>query len=136
MSHNQVVLLLGANLEDKNLNIKTAQELISKRIGKIIKNSEIIETEPVGFESNNNFLNQALFIQTEFSPVSVLNAVKSIEKEMGRVYTKPKSAALYEDRIIDIDILIFNNLIFESNRLMLPHHQIRSRNFVKTLLKF
>ncbi len=136
MSHNQVVLLLGTNLGDKNLNIKTAQGLIGKRIGEIIKNSEIIETEPVGFESNNNFLNKALFIQTEFSPISVLNLIKSIEQEMGRVYTKSKSDALYEDRIIDIDILTFNNLIFESSRLMLPHHQIRSRNFVKTLLKF
>lgn len=133
MSHNQVILLLGTNLGDKKQNIKTAKELINKEIGEIKKNSETIETNPIGFESENFFLNQALFIETHLSPIELLNNVKSIEKKMGRVYS---TSDRYQDRIIDIDILAYNNIHFESKRLILPHHQITSRNFVKTLLKF
>lgn len=134
MSHNQVILLLGTNLGDKNLNLQTAQQLISSRIGEIIKKSEIIETEPVGFNSENNFLNQAITVKTGCSPINLLNSLKSIETEMGRIYIRKKINEKYEDRIIDIDILFFNSLKYESNRLCIPHHQVYSRNFVKKLL--
>lgn len=134
MSHNQVILLLGTNLGDKNLNLQTAQELIGSKIGEITKMSEILETEPIGFDSENNFLNQTLWISTTFSPLKLLNEIKLIENDMGRIYTKEKSETRYEDRIIDIDILFFNKIKYESNALILPHHQIFSRNFVKKLL--
>lgn len=134
MSHNQVILLLGTNLGDKYLNLQTARELIGSKIGEIIKLSEILETEPIGFESENNFLNQTIWVLTEFSPINLLNEIKLIEKEMGRIYTKDKVEGVYEDRIIDIDILTFNEIAYESKRLILPHHQIFSRNFVKKLL--
>lgn len=134
MSHNQVILLLGTNLGDKNFNLKTAQNLISNKIGEITKMSEILETEPVGFDSENNFLNQTIWVSTEFSPVQLLKKIKLIENEMGRNYTKNRTACEYEDRTIDIDILIFNDLSYKSNILTIPHHQIFSRNFVKMLL--
>lgn len=134
MSHNQVILLLGTNLGDKNLNLQTARTLIGSKIGEIVKLSEILETEPDGFESENNFLNQTIWVLTEFSPMKLLDEVKFIEKEMGRIYTKDKSEGIYEDRIIDIDILTFNEIQYESKRLILPHHQIFSRNFMKKLL--
>ncbi|SMC78798.1 2-amino-4-hydroxy-6-hydroxymethyldihydropteridine diphosphokinase [Moheibacter sediminis] len=134
MSHNQVILLLGTNLGDKNLNLQTAQELIGSKIGEITRMSEIIETEPVGFDSENNFLNQTLWISTEFSPMKLLTEIKLIENDMGRIYTRNRAEGKYEDRIIDIDILIFNSINFESKTLKLPHNQIFSRNFVKKLL--
>lgn len=134
MSHNKVILLLGTNLGDKNLNLKTAQSHISSKIGKIVKMSEILETEPVGFDSENNFLNQTIIVETEFSPIQLLNQIKLIENEMGRSYIKNRTAGEYEDRIIDIDILIFNEITYHSKALILPHHQIFSRNFVKMLL--
>lgn len=134
MSHNQAILLLGTNLGDKNQNLKSAEKRIIKEIGEVENKSEILETEPVGFISENNFLNQALLVHTSLSPVSLLKAVQSIEKEMGRIKTNPQQR--YEDRIIDIDILNFNGLIFESPQLKLPHPQVYSREFVKTLLKF
>lgn len=135
MSHNEVILLLGTNLGDKNLNIQTAEELIGKRIGAIIKKSEIIETAPIGFNSEHNFFNQTLFIQTILSPISLLKEIKIIENEMGRIYLK-KNQEKYEDRTIDIDILTYNQLFFECRILKIPHHQIDSRDFVKNLLRF
>lgn len=136
MSHNKVILLLGTNLGDKDLNLKTAESYISKRLGEIKNKSEIIETEPVDYDSDNPFLNQTVVIETEFSPIQLLNEIKSIEKEMGRTYIKNRNEGEFEDRIIDIDILSFNQIKFESTRLVLPHHQIISRNFVKLLLRF
>lgn len=133
MSYNQVILLLGTNLGDKKLNIKTACAFIDKEIGAIKKKSEIIETEPLGFDSVNIFFNQTVVVKTQLSPVQLLHKVKSIEKNMGRTYSSDER---YQDRIIDIDILKFNEIIFESKLLLLPHHQIDSRNFVKTILKF
>lgn len=134
MSHNQVILLLGTNLGDKNLNLQIAESHISKRIGTIKNKSKIIETEPVGFVSEHLFLNQTFSLETLCSPCFLLDEIKLIEQEMGRSYTKINEG--YEDRIIDIDILIFNQIKFESKRLVLPHHQIISRNFVKMLLSF
>ena len=131
MSYNQVILLLGTNLGDKKSNLQIAELLISKRIGRIIKKSQILETEPIGFDSMNIFLNQTLSINTALSPVSLLKAVKLIEAEMGRIKTNPE---IYEDRIIDIDILKFSNLTFKCKALKIPHHQINSRPFVKKLL--
>lgn len=134
MSYNHVILLLGTNLGDKKFNLKTAESHISKRIGTIVNKSEILETEPLGFESEHLFLNQTLVLETLLSPISLLNEIKSIEKEMGRDYKKINEG--YEDRVIDIDILVFNKINYDSNRLTLPHHQIISRNFVKMLLRF
>lgn len=134
MSYNQVILLLGTNLGDKNLNLNIARNLIGSKIGEITKMSEILETEPVGFDSENNFLNQTIWVSTKFSPIQLLIEIKLIEKEMGRIYKKTRVTEEYEDRTIDIDILIFNNLKYNSNSLTLPHHQIFSRNFVKMLL--
>lgn len=134
MSYNHVILLLGTNLGDKKSNLKRAESHISKRIGAIVNKSEILETEPLGFESVHLFLNQTLVLETLLSPLSLLNEIKSIEKEMGRDYKKKNEG--YEDRMIDIDILVFNKIRYESKRLTLPHHQIISRNFVKMLLRF
>lgn len=134
MSYNHVILLLGTNLGDKNLNLKTAESYISKRIGEIVNKSEILKTEPLDFESEHLFLNQTLVLETLLSPYSLLNEIKFIEKEMGRNYFKKNEG--YEDRIIDIDILRFNQIKFESEQLTLPHHQIITRNFVKMLLSF
>ena len=135
MSQNTVHLLLGSNLNSPKSNLETAQVWIEKEIGSIEKKSDIIETEPEGFVSEFNFLNQIIVVQTEFSPISVLKILKNIEQKMGRVYIV--SEQKYQDRIIDIDILTFNEIIFDSRILKIPHHQIISRNFVKnTALPF
>lgn len=129
MSQNKVQLLLGSNLNDRNKNLETAQLMIEREIGKIEKRSEILETTPEGFESEHDFLNQIIQIITGLSPISVLKIVKKIENEMGRTYVETHQK--YQDRIIDIDILKFNEIYFKSPELVIPHPQLINRNFVK-----
>lgn len=132
MSHNKVSLLLGSNLFDRNKNLTLAKSMIQNELGLIEKLSEIVETKPEGFESTNYFLNQVIHIKTNHSPFQLLQQVKKIEKQMGRVYLETEQK--YQDRLIDIDILIFNQIKFESRKLSLPHHQVYSRKFVKNIL--
>ncbi|NLN34115.1 MAG: 2-amino-4-hydroxy-6-hydroxymethyldihydropteridine diphosphokinase [Flavobacteriaceae bacterium] len=132
MSQNKISLLLGSNIFDRKKNLETASELIISKIGKIERSSKIIETVPEGFQSDHNFLNQVIEIRSEFSPMKVLKLAKEIEKAMGRIYIETSQA--YQDRIIDIDLLTFNSINFESKELSLPHHQVNSRKFVKKLM--
>ena len=134
MSLHYVVLLLGSNLGDTKSNLNQAIAKIENCLGKIIKTSEMIETQPINFESINIFRNIAINLTTTISPYSFLNAVKSIEKDMGR---KLDSSAVggYIDRIIDIDIVKFNNINFESEKLKIPHYKhLCEREFSKALL--
>lgn len=133
MSNNIVTLLLGTNLGDKNSNLEIARSLITSEIGEIIKISNILENDAEGFTTSNSFLNQKIEVSTEFSPIEMLNIVKKIEYSMGRIYEKPKEGELYIDRIIDIDILRYNNIYFFSDILTIPHNQIYTRDFIKDL---
>lgn len=134
MSSNNVILLLGSNLGNKKNNIELAIKFIEKKIGKIFASTEILITEPVEFVSNNNFCNIALCISTPLSPTLLLRKIKKIEEEMGRSkdsYAEGK----YLDRIIDIDIVIFNNIKFKSKFLEIPHSKhVYERDFSKELL--
>ena len=135
MSLHYVVLLLGSNLGDTKSNLNKAIAKIENRLGKVIKTSEMIETQPIEFESTNIFCNIAIGLTTTFSPYFFLKVVKSIEKEMGR---KLDSSAVggYIDRIIDIDIVKFNNINFESSKLRIPHHKhLYEREFSRFLLE-
>ena len=94
----------------------------------------MIETQPVEFGSINIFRNIAISLITTISPYSFLNIVKSIEKDMGRELDS-SAVGGYIDRIIDIDIVTFNNINFESKKLKIPHHKhLCEREFSKALL--
>ena len=134
MSQHKVVLLLGSNIGDKKNNLDTALERL-KELGNILKNSEYLTSEPVEFVSSNNFCNIATIIFTHFSPIQLLNYIKKIEIEMGRV-NDSKISGGYADRIIDIDIIKYNELKFTSERLEIPHKKhLFEREFSKILLK-
>ncbi len=120
MYNNKCILLLGSNLGDKKNNLDLAITLISKEIGTIKKKTKIIETQAVEYISDNNFLNQAIEVVTNLSPFQLLKTVKSIENRLGRK-NDTSSQGSYQDRIIDIDIVYFNNLIFKSYALQVPH---------------
>lgn len=132
MSHNRIVLLLGSNLGDQKINLITALSHIEREIGEVEKKSEVIKSVAEDFESENIFYNQTLTLSTVFSPMSILDKVKEIELAMGRVYDAGNQR--FQDRVIDIDILTFNELKFKSKRLVLPHPQIKARVFIKRLL--
>jgi 2-amino-4-hydroxy-6-hydroxymethyldihydropteridine diphosphokinase len=122
---NTVFLLLGSNLLDRLLMLTKAQEHIRILIGEISSTSKIYESAPWGFESKKSFLNQVLIIETALGPIEVLEQIKIIEKEMGRV----KTSINYESRTIDIDILFYNNKIIALPELIIPHPQLHKRRF-------
>lgn len=135
MSSHYVVLLLGSNLGDTEQNLKNAIAKIEKSVGNINFFSQMIESVPVEFVSNNIFRNIALGLFTQHSPFFLLKAIKRIEEEMGRL---SDSFAIGEvvDRLIDIDIVTYDNINFESNKLIIPHKKhFFERDFSKVLLQ-
>ncbi len=134
MSNNRVILLLGSNLKNKKKNLEVAKQLINQEIAKVIKESEILESQAEDYESPNTFVNQTIKIHTDLSPMQLLNKIKQIENSLGRVYQS--NGERYQDRIIDIDILTFNELRFKSYHLHIPHHQIHTRKFLNNITNF
>lgn len=134
MSYHLVTLLLGSNLGNRKENLERALNAISGKIGEIISKSEMMDTQAVEFVSNNIFCNIAIVIKTQFSPFNILNSVKGLERDMGRI--EDSSVTLqYKDRIIDIDIVKYDNLKFASKKLVIPHDKhLYERDFSKILL--
>lgn len=125
--HN-VYLGLGSNLGDRGENLSQAINQIEKRIGKIVATSAFYVTDPVGFDSENKFLNAACHVETHLTPEEILYVAQNIEKEMGRtIKSKDK---IYADRVIDIDLLLYDDEIIHSLELELPHPQLQDRSFV------
>ena len=129
-----VVLLLGSNLGNAENNILLALSELEKRAGKIIKKTKISKTLPVEYDSDNVFCNIAVSMQTAHSPIKLLDEIKKIENEMGRIHDS-KFFGEYRDRIIDIDIVSYEGLIFSCDRLEIPHHKhLYDRDFSRKLL--
>ena len=129
-----VVLLLGSNLGSAENNILLALSELEKRAGKIIKKTKISKTLPVEYDSDNVFCNIAVSMQTAHSPIKLLDEIKKIETEMGRIHDS-KFFGEYRDRIIDIDIVTYEGLVFSSDRLEIPHHKhLYDRDFSRKLL--
>lgn len=133
MSQNKVILLLGTNLGDKKNNLNSAKQYIIKEVGEIIKESNILINKAEDFTSNNLFYNQKIEILTQLNPFELLTAVKLIENKIGRIYTTPIPNEIHTDRLIDIDILNFNHLLLTSEKLTIPHKQIKTRAFINSL---
>jgi 2-amino-4-hydroxy-6-hydroxymethyldihydropteridine diphosphokinase len=129
---NIVYLALGSNLGDKEKNISKAYELISL-IGKILLKSELYYSKAKGFDSENDFVNSVIKIETKLNPIELLNEIQAIERNMGRL--KKSMLQKYEDRIIDIDILYFNKENVNYDFLTIPHPMINLRDFVLEPLK-
>ena len=121
-------LSLGTNLGDRQSNLDTALTLIGQRIGMVHVKSSVIETEPWGFESPNRFMNMVVRVLTELKPLEVLKATQEIEKEMGRA--SKSDAEGYKDRIIDIDILLYDDVVMDTPELKIPHPLMYKRRFV------
>ncbi len=124
-SLNITYLLLGSNLGDRLEYLKLSIHEIAIKAGNILSESKIYETEPVGFESNNNFLNQVIKVETALSPQELLKTILEIEKNLGRV----RSGNGYSSRTIDIDILYYNEETISEPGLEIPHPRIRERKF-------
>ncbi len=122
---NKIFLITGGNIGNRKKNLETAAALIEKRVGEIVNHSKIYETEAWGITDQPSFYNQVLLIESKFSAKEVLDLILNIETEMGRKRTVKNAA-----RIIDIDILFFNNSIVNEQNLIIPHPEIANRKFV------
>ena len=126
MKH-EVYISLGSNLGNRKSYLQSATNLINQRIGKVEKISSIYQTPAWGFEGEF-FYNSCLIIKTSLLPNEVLDKLLEIEKVLGRVRnTKSKG---YQSRCIDLDILLYDNLIIDTPILQIPHPQMQHRRFV------
>ena len=105
----KVYLGLGTNLGDKEQNLRDAVQKIEEQVGKIVSLSAFYVTAPWGFSSDNSFLNAAVCVETKLSPLEVLQETQMIEKELGR--TQKSVNRMYSDRLIDIDLLLYEDLV-------------------------
>ncbi|MFC1670057.1 2-amino-4-hydroxy-6-hydroxymethyldihydropteridine diphosphokinase [Spirochaetota bacterium] len=117
---------IGTNIGNRQDNLKEAVEYLkSDSKVYVASSSSIKETEPVDYLDQPNFLNQIINIETEYSPEELLEALQAIENKMGRVKEIPGGP-----RIIDLDILLFDHIIFDSPYLTIPHREIKNRMFI------
>ena len=123
-----VYLGLGTNLGDKTANLHTAVHQIEEKIGDVVSLSSFYETAPWGFDSENSFLNAAVCVETALPPQEVLHRTQEIERSMGR--TQKSVQGVYHDRVIDIDLLLYNKEIINTAELTLPHPFMHQRDFV------
>ena len=126
-----VYIALGSNIGDKSKNLSSAIEEIKTLIGEVTEVSSFFENEPQGFKSDNIFVNACIICKTNLNPLATLKELKNIEKKMGR----KKNNGVYKDRIIDLDIIFFDKLIYNSEKLTIPHKEYKNRSFVLIPLK-
>lgn len=128
-----VYFSIGSNIGNRKRLIHNAIELLGNRVGPVLRQSSLIETEPWGFSSPNMFLNACVCCQTTLEPSQVLRVAQAIEKELGR--TGKTVDGDYCDRVIDIDILLYDDVHIDEPDLKIPHPLMHQRDFVMTPLK-
>lgn len=121
----KVWIALGSNMGDGRKNLDEAVENMNKNGVKVEKISTYIETEPYGYTEQDNFVNAVCIAETELSPRELLKTLLVIELEMGRV-----RLIRWGPRIIDLDILFYEDLIIDEEDLKVPHIEIQKRSFV------
>jgi len=128
-----VYLALGSNLGDSAGHIREAIRKINELIGDVVRQSALLVSDPWGFESEHRFVNAVVACRTTLSPMRLLHATQGIEKEMGR--TEKTVGRQYHDRIIDIDILLYDDLHINYPGLKIPHPLMQQRDFVMIPLR-
>jgi len=126
----EVYLSLGSNMGRRPNNVKKAIVLLDESGLTIEKISALYETNPVSKVTQRRFINACVKVATDFSPQKVLRTVQLIEKQMGRDRSKRKRKGYERPRIIDIDILLYDNLIVNKKNLKIPHPEMKNRDFV------
>ena len=116
---------LGSNLGDREENLRTAIKHLQENGVEVIKTSTFIETEPYGVTDQPGFVNAVCQVETELAPLELLRLLLSIEQEMGRVRLRR-----WGERNIDLDLLLYEDAVLESEELTLPHPDMQNRDFV------
>ena len=123
-----VYLGLGSNLGNREEHLREAIQKIERLIGAVVRQSAFYVSKPWGFESDNYFVNAVVVCETALSPLRLLRETQTIEREMGR--TQKSVGGIYHDRIIDIDILLYDDLSIDYPNLKIPHPLMQQRDFV------
>jgi 2-amino-4-hydroxy-6-hydroxymethyldihydropteridine diphosphokinase len=126
---NIVFLQLGSNLGNRESLLQDAITEIENRVGRVIEKSKVYESTPWRVEGQENYLNQILKVKTELLADDVLVTILDVEKELGRVRLEK-----WGERLIDIDIIFYNDAIIETPQLCVPHKHMHERMFVLTPL--
>lgn len=129
LNQHKVMISIGSNLGNRLLYINQAIKSIENIPSKIISQSRILETKALEITNQPDFLNCILFIETALPPLDLLNILQQIETKIGRVKRYDKGP-----REIDLDILNYDDLVMDNERLTLPHHSIITRPFIKELM--
>ena len=124
---NIVFLQLGSNLGERESLLQDAIIAIEGRIGQVVEKSKVYESTPWRVEGQKNYLNQIVKVKTELLADDILSTVLDIEKELGRIRLEK-----WGERLIDIDIIFYNDLIIETAQLCVPHKHMHERMFVLT----
>ena len=120
----KIYIGLGTNLGNRQANLQHATEALAPKVS-LCRSSSIYETAPWGFTNQPNFLNQVLECETALTPLRLLSFLKKIEKDLGRVLN-----FRYGPRLIDLDILFYDELVMRTGRLEIPHPRLHERAFV------
>lgn len=126
-------LSLGANLGNREQTLIAAIDLLQQQAGEVVRQSEFYYSEPWGFVSQNLFCNLCIALETELAPTDLLHTTQAIERQLGRTHKTTKHQ--YNDRTIDIDILLYGNYSISTPELTIPHPLMHERDFVMTPLK-
>lgn len=119
-----IYILLGSNLGNKFENLQQARHMVHTRVGPVIRASSLYESEAWGETQQPDFLNQVLEVGSRFSHEVLLHSLQAIEQQMGK-----HKIGKWRERLIDLDILYYNNRIVKTKELTIPHPQIQYRNF-------
>ena len=119
---------IGTNLGNREENIREALRLLDAKVGVQMACSSIYRSKPQGFVSDNEFANVVVVYQTEYTPEEILHITQQIEQELGRIHKTVDG--IYHDRIIDIDILLYEDVNINESNLTIPHPLIWQRRFV------
>lgn len=130
-----VLLLTGSNFRGKEQILQRAAERIAEQVGPIERASQIYYSEAWGFKCESEFANQALIVETSLQPLEVLMKTQAIERELGRDRVAESEEKLltgerYASRVVDIDIIFYDDIVVESEELTLPHPLMHEREFV------
>jgi 2-amino-4-hydroxy-6-hydroxymethyldihydropteridine diphosphokinase len=122
----QAFISLGSNIGDRQAYIDKAVMMLGAAIKQM---SPIVETDPVGMDTKEKFLNAVVELDTDLQPFELLDLLESIEKKLGRI-----DKGNYKPRTIDLDILYYEDIKIDSQRLKIPHPKLKERDFLCTLL--
>lgn len=125
-----VHLLLGTNQGDRMYYLDLAHEMILQKIGLITRTSQIYQSPPWGFQAEKDFFNQVVCVETELQPIQLLSEILQFEEKLGRKREELDGQKIYHSRNMDIDILLWEDIVLETEQLSIPHPRMCERKFV------